>query len=203
MEVTVPVSDTPSFASTREALSMLHAVMGYLSADAGEMATEAQAECLLALEQLDAVKTATRARVLGAFNAGQGYAADADYSPRSWLIHRTRITKGAAAAHLAWVRRTAAHPRSPPRSEGTSRSPTPEALRVDDKLPEDCRDAADAILLAAAGPGQLTGLVELAAEIYTRSLTAPDPDDDRPDETFEDRRVTVETTFDGAGVAER
>ena len=111
MEVTIPVSDTPSFASTREALSMLHAVMGYLSADAGEMATEAQAECLLALEQLDAVKTATRARVLGAFNAGQGYAADADYSPRSWLIHRTRITKGAAAAHLAWVRRTAAHPR--------------------------------------------------------------------------------------------
>ena len=73
MEVTIPVSDTSSFASTREALSMLHAVMGYLSADAGEMATEAQAECLLALEQLNAVKTATRARVLGAFNAGQGY----------------------------------------------------------------------------------------------------------------------------------
>ena len=111
MEVIIPVSDTPSFASTREALSMLHTVMGYLSADACEMATEAQAECLLALEQLDAVKTATRARVLGAFNVSQGYAADADYSPRSWLIHRTRITKGAAAAHLAWVRRTAAHPR--------------------------------------------------------------------------------------------
>ena len=38
MEVIIPVSDTPSFASTREALGMLHAVMGYLSADAGEMA---------------------------------------------------------------------------------------------------------------------------------------------------------------------
>jgi hypothetical protein len=95
MEVTIPVSDTPSFASTREALGMLHAVMGYLSADAGEMAVEAQAECLQALEQLDAVKTATRARVLGAFAAGQGYAADADYSPRSWLMHRTRITSNA------------------------------------------------------------------------------------------------------------
>jgi hypothetical protein len=105
------VSDTPPFASTREALGMLDAVLGYLSADAGEMPAAAQAECLQALERLDAVKTATRARVLGAFTAAQRYAADADYSPRSWLIHRTRITRGSAAAHLAWVRRAAAHPR--------------------------------------------------------------------------------------------
>ena len=105
------MSDTPGFASTREALGVLRAVLGYLSADAGEMVAEAQAECLQALEQLDGIKTATRARVLGAFTAAQGYAADADYSPRSWLIHRTRITKGAAAGHLAWVRRAAAHPR--------------------------------------------------------------------------------------------
>jgi len=69
----------------------------------------------------------------------------------------------------------------------------------DDKLPRDCRDAADAILLAAARAGaDLTGLVELAAEMYARSL--PDREDDRPEETFEDRRVTVETTFGGAGV---
>ena len=71
-----------------------------------------------------------------------------------------------------------------------------------DKLPPDCRAAADAILVAAAqGGADLTGLVQLAAEMYVRSL--PDSDgggDDGPDETFEDRRVTVETTFDGAGV---
>jgi hypothetical protein len=116
MEVTIPVSDTPSFASTREALGMLHAVMGYLSADSGEMAVEAQAECLQALERLDAVKTATRARVLGAFAAGQGYAADADYSPRSWLMHRTKVTRRAAAEYLAWIRRAAAHQRVAPPS---------------------------------------------------------------------------------------
>ena len=180
---------------------MLHAVMGYLSADAGKMATEAQAECLLALEQLDAVKTATRARVLGAFTAVQGYAADADYSPRSWLIHQTRITKGAAAAHLAWVRRAAAHPRvAAALADGeVSESYARKICEWDDKLPRDCRDAADAILLAAARAGaDLTSLVELAAEMYARSL--PDPEDDRPEETFEDRRVTIETTFDGAGV---
>src|ERR1700731_4953817 len=90
---------------------MLDAVLGYLSADAGEMPAERQAECLQARERLDGDRAATRARVLGAFTAAQGYAADGDYSPRSWLIHRTRISRGAAAAHLAWVRRAAAHPR--------------------------------------------------------------------------------------------
>ena len=79
---------------------MFRAVMGYFRADAAGMAAEAQAECLLALEEMDAVRTATRAT---AFTAGQGHAADADYSPRSWLIHRTRITRGAAAGHLAWA----------------------------------------------------------------------------------------------------
>jgi len=78
------MSDTPAFASTREALGMLRAVMGYLAAaDATAMAAEAQAECLLALEAMDAAKTAARAKVLGAFTAARGYAEDADYSPAS------------------------------------------------------------------------------------------------------------------------
>ena len=94
---------------------MLRAAMGYLAAaDATAMAAEEQAECLLALEEMGAVWTAARAKVLGAFTAAQGYAADGDYSSRSWLIHRTRITRGAAAGHLAWARRAAAHPRMPP-----------------------------------------------------------------------------------------
>jgi hypothetical protein len=70
-----------------------------------------------------------------------------------------------------------------------------------DKLPGDCPDAADAILLAAAKAGaHLDDLVQLAAEMYTRSLPGPGIGDDRPDETFEDRSIRVETTFGGAGV---
>ena len=61
------MGDTPPFASTREALGMLRTVLGYLGAGAAEMAAQAQAECLQELEQLDAVKTATRAEILGAF----------------------------------------------------------------------------------------------------------------------------------------
>ena len=68
-----------------------------------------------------------------------------------------------------------------------------------DKLPEDCRPDADAILLAAAGAGMdLRDLAALAAEIYARSL--PDKPDSDQDGAFEDRSVRLETTFEGAGV---
>ena len=85
--------------------------MGYLAAaDATAMAAETQAQCLQALEQANSMGTAARASILGAFTAGQGYSADADYSPRAWLINKTRISKGAAVAHTAWAKRVAAHP---------------------------------------------------------------------------------------------
>src|SRR5207302_1856631 len=98
-------------ASAAEALAMLRSAMGYLAAaDPAQMAAEAQAQALTDLEQLDAAETAARAAILGAFTAGKGYAADGAYSPRSWLIHQAKITQGAAAWHLAWMRRAAAHP---------------------------------------------------------------------------------------------
>ncbi len=67
-----------------------------------------------------------------------------------------------------------------------------------DRLPEDCRQAADAILIGAARAGTCQqDLAGLAAEIYARSLPH---DDDDPGQSFEDRQVRVETTFAGAGV---
>ena len=76
-----------SLGSAQEALAMLRSAMSYLSAaDATQLAAETQAQCLLALEQVDAIETAARASLLGAFTAGQGYSADADYSPRAWLV---------------------------------------------------------------------------------------------------------------------
>src|SRR6266849_10469883 len=200
-EVTIKLKDVTSPASAAEALGMLRSAMSYLSAaDATAMATETQAQCLLALEQLDAIETAARASILGAFTSGQGYSADADYSPKAWLINRTGITKGAAVAHTAWARRAAAHPKiaqalaAGQMSESVART----ICQWTGKLPEDCRDAADKILIAAATAGMdLRDLAELAGEIYQRSL--PDPDGD-PDDGFEDRAVNLETTFQGAGV---
>ena len=105
----VPLSTDP--ASTAEAIDMYLTSLRYLAAAGpATLAAQAQAGCLLALEQGDAIGTAARARILAAFTAAQGYSADADYSATSWLIHRTGVTKGAARGHRAWARRAVTHP---------------------------------------------------------------------------------------------
>ena len=193
------MSTVPPPASVAQALGMLRSAMGYLSAaDATALAAETQAQCLQTLEQINSMGTAARASLLAAFTSGQGYTADADYSPRAWLIHKTRITKGAAVAYTAWVRRVAAHPEvagvlaTGEMSESFARM----ICMWTDKLPQDCRPAADAILLTAAKAGaDLRDLAGLAAEILARS--GPE---DSPDDKFEDRCLKLESTFDGAGV---
>jgi len=196
------VSTVPAPASTAEALAMLGSAMDFLAAaDPTAMSAQAQAECLQTLEQLDAVETAARAWILAAFTSGQGYSADADYSATSWLIHRTRVTKGAARGHLGWASRTVSHPRVVMAlAEGTAltESMARTICGWTDKLPAACRDPADEILLAAARAGaHKQQLAELAAEIYARSL-ADGEDNRKPD--FEDRQLRVQTTFQGAGV---
>jgi hypothetical protein len=198
------VSTVPSPANTDEAVTMVLAGIRFMHANAASMGTAEHAQCLQALEHVNSMGTATRATVLGHFISGQGYSADADYSPRSWLIHRTRITKGAATAHTAWVRRAGAHPLvAAALAEGhvLSESYGRKLCEWTDKLPEDCREAADAILVAAARAGaDQQDLVELAMEIYARSLPASPDDPDDPDDGFEDRQVRLETTLGGAGV---
>jgi hypothetical protein len=188
--------------SAAEALGMLRSAMGYLAAaDATAMAAETQAQCLQALEQINSMGTAARTSILAAFTSGQGYSADADYSPRAWLIHKTHITKGAAVASTAWVRRAAAHPlvAEALAAGEVSESHARTICTWTDKLPQDCREAADTILAGAARTGMdLRDLAGLAGEIYARSLPG-DPGRDK-DEAFGDRSVKLETTFEGAGV---
>ncbi len=196
------MGDGVSPASATEALRMLRSAMGYLSAaDATAMGAETQAQCLQALERVMAMGTAARTSILAAFTSAQGYSADADYSPKAWLINKTRVTKAAAVSYTAWVQRAAAHPQvadtlaAGEMSESYART----ICGWTDKLPEDCRPDADAILLTAAKAGMdLQDLTALAAEIYARSL--PDTPDKDKDEAFEDRSVRLETTFGGAGV---
>jgi hypothetical protein len=188
--------------NTAEAVGMVLTGLRYLAADdPTAMAAQAQAECLQALEQGDAMSTAARARILGAFTAGQGYAADGDYSPTSWLIYRTRVTKSAARGHRAWSRRAEDHPRViAALAEGTALTESMARIicQWTDKLPAECRDTADEILVTAARAGvRQDDLAALAAEIYARSL--PEGDDD-PEPSFEDRQLRLETTFAGAGV---
>jgi len=196
------VSAITAPASAREALDMVRAGLGYLAAaDATQLPTETQAEVLRELEQDDAVLTAARAWSLAAFTSGQGHCADADYSPRAWLMHQTGITRGAAAAHTAWARRTGGHRLvlAAMAAGQVSESYGRAICSWTDKLPQECREAADEILLAAAGAGMgLRDLAELAGEMYQRSR--PDLPDEDPARGLDDRTVRLETTFQGAGV---
>ncbi len=199
---TTPAPAPLAPASASEAIEMMHAGLGWLAAaDAAALGAQTQARCLRALEQAAAAVTAARASVLAAFTAGQGYCADADYSPRAWLMHKTGITRGAAAGHTAWARRLAAHPQvvaalaEKEMSESFGRA----ICGWTDKLPAGCRPAADAILVTAARAGMdLRDLAALAAELYERSR--PDDPGEDPGLGFEDRAVRLETTFGGAGV---
>jgi hypothetical protein len=189
-------------ASADEALEMLTAAMGYLAAaDATALTAEEQARCLRVLERATSAGTAARTSVLGAFASGQGYSADADYSPRAWLIHKTGVTKGAAVAYTAWVRRADDHPRV---FAAMATGDLPESMarilcQWTNRLQEDERDLADEKLVAAALAGMsLQDLAELFGEIYEQARSAS-PDQDK-DEVFDDRAVRLVTTFQGAGV---
>jgi hypothetical protein len=196
------VGPAPAFASVSEAMDVARAALGYLAAaDAAELDAETQAECLRGVERIDAAATAARASFLSAFTVGKGYSADADYSARAWLMHKTGITRGAAASHIAWAKRGVAHPEvvaalaAGELSESCGRA----ICQWTDKLPEKFREESDELLIAAAAAGLgLPDLGALFAEMYERARG--DLPDEDPDRGFGDRGVRLVTTFQGAGV---
>ena len=196
------MSISPDFANVSEAMDMVQAGLSYLAAaDAAQLATVTQAECLRGLERADAIATAARASILAGFMAGKGYADDADYGARSWLIHRTHITTGAAVGHTAWARRTRTHAKV--LAALAAGQVTESVGRLiclwSDKLPEKFRDESDELLIAAAAAGLgLEELAALAAQMYERACG--DLPDEDPDRDFADRGVKLATTFGGAGV---
>src|SRR2546430_2635216 len=191
-----------AFASVGEAIDVARAALAHLAAaDATALAAQTQGECLRGLERTDAIATAARASFLSAFTAGQGYSADADYSARAWLMHRTGITRGAAASHTAWGKRYGTHPRiiTALATGDLSESYARTICQWTDKLPEKYRDESDELLVAAAAEGLgLADLSALFAEMYQRARSEL-PDED-PEREFTDRGVRLETTFQGAGV---
>jgi Domain of unknown function (DUF222) len=172
----------PVFASADEAIDVVRAALGYLAAaDATQLGAAAQARCLKAFEQADAIGTAARAS--------------------AWLIHQTRVTAGAAVGYTAWARRSGTHPRvlAALAAGQVSESVGRQICLWTDKLPEDRRDTSDTFLLdAAAGGLGLEELAAMAGQMYEQSRSER-PDED-PDAAFKDRGVKLATTFGGAGV---
>jgi Domain of unknown function (DUF222) len=182
-----------------EAMAMAEAGLARLaSADAASLTTAEQADCLRALERMESRHTAAPAGVLRAFHAQGGYEDDGHGTAKTWLRWQTRITGGAAAGALGWMRRLAAHAavRDALAAGDISPSWARQICEWTDLLPEASRSDADAILLgAAAGGADLAGLAELAEEMRRR-CARPDADED---DGFDDRGLRLATTFRGAG----
>ncbi len=67
------MSTSPAFANVSEAMDMVQAGLSYLAAaDAAQLATVTQAECLRGLERADAIATAAQASILAGFMTGKG-----------------------------------------------------------------------------------------------------------------------------------
>jgi hypothetical protein len=196
-------------ASASEAVRMLHCGLGLLQAAAGFLAVEGAAdlpvetlaEGLRALECADAVGAAVRGLFLEAFDAQDGPVADGQRTARTWLVHSTRVTKGQAAEHRAVQALARQHPVLLAALAGgwvISKSVALQLARWTRAIPEEFRDQAEEIVVAAARAGaDLRALAAICAEIRYRTAP-PDPDDDQ--DKHLDRGVSFDTTFDGAGV---
>jgi len=185
--------------SALEAIGMVVAGLTWLAdADMASVPVSVQADCLRGLERARSVQVAAHACVLGAFDAGSGPEVDGSRSSRTWLMWQTQVTPAAATGSTGWMRRLRAHPavRAALRDGAVSVSWARQICDWSDQLPEDARDQADPILLAAAAGG--AGLADLAnlAEQMRRRLARPDGGGD---DGFGDRYLRLATTLDGAG----
>ena len=182
------------------ALVMLdRALQALATADAALLPTSVQAQALRALEVAEARHTAARAQILAAFTAQDGCEDDGHGSARVWLAWQTRVTKTAAMAAVGWMRRLSAHPViAQALADGElSVSWARAVCGWTDRLPEDKRGDADAILVAAAAGGaELADLAALAEQMYERCRQACPGGDD--EDGFGDRRLWLDLTFGGA-----
>ena len=156
---------------------------------------------LRALEHHDAIETAVRARLLAVFDAQDGHLADGQRTTRTWLVHSTRVTKGQAAEYQAIQALARDHQvLLAALAEGCvlTKSVALQLSRWTKAIPGEYRGKAEEILVAAARAGaDLRGLAAICAEF--RACTAQ-PDPDGHDDPRLDRGVSLDTTFEGAGV---
>jgi hypothetical protein len=187
-------------ANACEAIAALRASLTYLATtNAAQLTGAEQADCLRALQQAESIHTAATATMLAAFTSQAAYTDDGQGSVRSWLRWQTRITMGAAAGAVGWMRRLGAHRSIATALAAGEISPSWARQICDwtDKLPAEARDQADDILLsAAAGGTELADLGGLAEQMYRR-LVPPDIDNAR--DGFTDRDLRLVTHFRGAG----
>jgi hypothetical protein len=199
--VTVPASVGEALGMLKSAQRIQQAALGFLAdTDAASLPAEALAECLQGQEQADAVGAAARGQLLAAFDAQDGSVADGQRTARTWLVHVTRVTRSQAGEHKAVQALAEGHRvlLAGLREQAVTKSVALQLARWMEAIPEEFREQAEEILIAAARAGvDLRALAAIYAEIRYR--TAPPDPDDQNDKHL-DRWVSLDTTLDGAGV---
>jgi Domain of unknown function (DUF222) len=195
--------------SVGEALAAVRAGLAFLNGvAAGDLPGVVQAECLRELARAGSAYTAAHARMLAAFSASGAHEDDGQQTARAWLKWQTQVSIGAAAGAVGWMKRLTAHPAVDRALAAGAVSPSwaRHICAWTGQFPEDQRDDADEILLAAAAAGAtLPDLAALAEEIRRRTARpspGSDPGPGGEDDGFADRRVRLGVTFHGAGVLE-
>ncbi len=188
-------------ASMAEALDTMETLAGFVAdAGAAEMPAGELAVYITATERVTAVLAAAQARMLAAYDAKDGHLADGQKTLRTWLVNCLRVTKGQAAQYKAMQALSREHEPllAGLRDKAVTKSLALQLAQWTRHIPAEFRPQAEEILIAAAQVG--AGLRELAAicaEIRYR--TAPPDPDDGPDPHL-DRGLSLDTTFEGAGV---
>ena len=199
---TVPATAAEALAMLESAQGMQQCALRFLAAqDAASLPARAVADQLRALERNDAVGSALRGRLLAVFDAQDGHLADGQRSTRAWLVHALRVTRGQAGEYQAVQALARGHRvLHAALAEGWVLT-TSEALQLarwTRAIPAEYRAEAEDILVAAARAGvDLRGLAAICAGIRARTAE-PDPDPDSDPRL--DRGVSLDTTFEGAGV---
>ena len=144
-------------ANMDEALKMLQSATGFLAdVPAAELPAEVLAEGLRAMERADAAEAAARGRFLEAFDAQDGPLADGQRTVRTWLVNSVRVTKGQAAEHRAVQALARSHPvLLAGLAEGwvVTKLVALQLARWTRPIPDEYRDEAEEILIAAARAG--------------------------------------------------
>ena len=198
---TVPATVGEALAMLESAAGLQQSALGFLAAqDPAAVPAAAAADLLRAMERHDAVQAAARAGLLAAFDAQDGHLADGQRTTRAWLVHCTGVTKGQAAGYRALQALACDHRvLHAALAEGwvLTTSMALQLARWTKAIPPQYRAEAEELLVTAARAGvDLRGLAAICAEIRARTAR-PDPDGAGPGL---DRGVSLDTTFEGAGV---
>ena len=170
-------------AGEADELDILESVMGSLAgADPAGLGEQEVARRLRVLEQVDAIGAAVRGRLLEVFDARDGHLADGQRSTRTWLVHVTRVSRGQAGEYQALRGLARDHEvllAALAEGDVLTKSVALQLAKWTWPIPDECRQEAEKILVAAARAGAgLRALAAICAEIRYRTAQ-PDPDDDR------------------------